>query len=165
MCKRYFVVWSFVILLLVSVLGSLGLAAETPLKLTTANSWATRPGFKECIAAYEKATKNKVNVEIFPDDQYLNVNKVKISSGETYDIMTVQTPQCYLPFDMTLPLSGSWINKLTPALKSIVTQNGKVYRAPYGAINIFGVLYNKAIFEKVGITPPLKTYKSLLDAL
>lgn len=58
-------------------------------------------------------------------------------------------------------LSGeSWVKQLWPALAGVLSANGRVY-AEQTVNSVFGMIYNKDIFARIGLTPP-NTLSALL---
>ena len=64
---------------------------KEPIELTfsTLNSWAQAEGIKEAIALYEKASGNKVKMDVYPDGQYANVIKTKMSTNDAPDLVYI----------------------------------------------------------------------------
>lgn len=121
----------------------------------------------------------KVNMEYVAIDQYPNKLKMLASSGETPDVFGAQTA-LFTEFvkqkkimDLSEVLKEPAYDKATPwgetiqdsLMANVSSQlptefRDKPYGVPFGAISV-AVVYNKNIFEKVGITTP-KTWEEFL---
>lgn len=143
---------------------------KDPVTLTfsTFNAWWTTGNIQAAIKLYEDKTGNKIEPQIYPDDQFLNIISTKLASGETPDVFAIYANVTLFNTDQLEPLDGTWTRRidLETAQKNNYAsmKDGKFYGAPYGASSYSGLMYNKEIFQKVGITPPLKTYQEFLDA-
>jgi raffinose/stachyose/melibiose transport system substrate-binding protein len=120
----------------------------------------------ELAKKFEAETGIHVDYQIIPADQYFNVLKTKLNSGEATDIFGGQSGKTDLKiqYDVeknAVDLTGEeWTTRIDPLSLDQVSLNGKVYGTEIWdtiASNYFVVNYNKAIFEKLGISVP-KTY-------
>lgn len=143
--------------------------SDSPVTLTfsTFNQWYN-DGLKASIAKYEEISGNKVEVQVYPDDQFTNLIMTKMATGDVPDIIGIHPNTTMWPalIDKVEPLEGEWADKLLPSTKANVVResDGKVVSAPYGACSSLGATYNKKVFEDAGIQLPLKSYDELLDA-
>ena len=61
-----------------------------------------------------------------------------------------------------MPLEDQpYMNTIDQVFKTTVTAGGKVYGAPYGAAVGGGVLYNKAVYSRLGLQVP-KTWAEFM---
>jgi raffinose/stachyose/melibiose transport system substrate-binding protein len=120
----------------------------------------------ELAKKFEAETGIHIDYQIIPADQYFNVLKTKLNSGEATDIFGGQAGKSDLKLNYNVEknavdLTGAeWISRADPNSIDMVSLDGKVYGAEIWDIvgaNYFVVNYNKAIFEKLGISVP-KTY-------
>ena len=120
----------------------------------------------ELAKKFEAETGIHIDYQIIPADQYFNVLKTKLNSGEATDIFGGQAGKSDLKLNYNVEknavdLTGEeWITRADPNSVDMVSLDGKVYGAEIWDIvgaNYFVVNYNKAIFEKLGISVP-KTY-------
>lgn len=120
----------------------------------------------ELAKKFEAETGIHVDYQIIPADQYFNVLKTKLNSGEATDIFGGQAGKSDIKLNYNVEknavdLTGEeWITRADPNSVDMVSLDGKVYGAEIWDIvgaNYFVVNYNKAIFEKLGISVP-KTY-------
>jgi raffinose/stachyose/melibiose transport system substrate-binding protein len=126
----------------------------------------------ELAKKFEAETGIHVDYQIIPADQYFNVLKTKLNSGEATDIFGGQSGKTDLvvQYDVeknAVDLTGEeWTKREDPIALDQVTLNGKVYGTEIWdtiASNYFVVVYNKTIFQKLNISVP-KTYAEFKDA-
>lgn len=115
---------------------------------------------------FEAETGIHVDYQIIPADQYFNVLKTKLNSGEATDLFGGQSGKTDLQvqYDVeknAVDLTGEdWTQRMDPLAKDMVSLNGKVYGAEIWdviASNYYVIAYNKTIFQKLGLSVP-KTY-------
>jgi raffinose/stachyose/melibiose transport system substrate-binding protein len=120
----------------------------------------------ELAKKFETQTGIHVDYQIIPADQYFNVLKTKLNSGEGTDIFAGQSGKSDLKvqYDVeknAVDLTGEeWVKRQDPLATEMVSLNGKVYGQEIWdtiASNYFIINYNKTIFEKLGLSVP-KTY-------
>ncbi|WP_246079716.1 ABC transporter substrate-binding protein [Paenibacillus piri] len=140
------------------------------IKFVTLGSGGTEPAaFKELFEQYEKASGNKVDLQILPDvSLYENMIKTRFATNDAPDMfyffagpnvnITLQAEKNLM--EMT---NEDYVKRLTPAVKDFYTVNGKMYGIPWGIYNAMGVLYNKKVFTDLGLSVP-QNYQELLAA-
>lgn len=136
------------------------------LSLATYQQWKT-PGLEAAIRHYEQATGNKIDLQLYPDDQFANLIRTKLATGDGPDLFADDPIPSKLPIDKLEPLGGPWIDQIRSAeLKEQIkrSSDGQVVVAPYGPSTSVGVIYNKEVMKKAGVTLPLMTYQDLLKA-
>lgn len=109
----------------------------------------------------------KVELSIFPDDQFLNVLNTKGATGNLDDLIFTSYSLPDLPYKELEPLTGSWVDNVTDVTKPFLysPDDGKtVLMAPVGAESNFGLAYNKKVLEKAGVKLPIMDYASFIDA-
>lgn len=106
----------------------------------------------ELIAAYQEVKPNVViNYETTQND-YPTLLKAKLNSGECPDIFSSTSGKeigTYLDYSYNLadqPLAGA----MTDSVKSVMMSGDEVHGLSIKG-NYFGILYNKGLFEEVGI--------------
>ncbi len=120
----------------------------------------------ELAQKFEDQTGIHVDYQIIPADQYFNVLKTKLNSGEATDIFGGQSGKTDLvvQYDVeknAVDLTGEeWTQRMDPLSLDQVSLDGKVYGAEIWdtiASNYFVMVYNKKIFADLGISVP-KTF-------
>jgi ABC-type glycerol-3-phosphate transport system substrate-binding protein len=97
-------------------------------------------------------------------DKFQSQMRAKFASGEVPDIMIgkAQDVATYLPSGNLAPIPSSLLGFVRNDALDSLSSGGAVYGIPYNAF-YQGVLYNKDIFERFGLSPP-KT-RAELDAI
>ncbi len=126
----------------------------------------------ELAKKFEAETGIHVDYQIIPAAQYFNVLKTKLNAGEATDIFGGQSGKTDLKvqYDVeknAVDLSGEeWVKRMDPFALDQVSLDGKVYGAEIWDIigsNYFVVIYNKPIFQKLGLSVP-KSYADFKTA-
>ena len=114
---------------------------------------------------FEDQTGIKIDFQIIPSDQYFNVLKTKLNSGEAPDIFGGQSgvSDLKLQYDVeknAVDLSAEpWAKLEDPLVAAQSTVNGKLYGLTFWDTlsSSWVINYNKAIFQKYNLSVP-KTY-------
>ena len=117
----------------------------------------------------EKTIKEKypsVKIEWYNlgSEKYNDLFKAKNASGTLEDVvqLNVANPKAYMKAGVLADLSDSpWIENAVDAAKDSCMYQGKWYASPLD-VAVYGIYYNKKIFDEVGTTPP-DTWSELLD--
>lgn len=136
------------------------------LSFATYQQWNNK-GLEAVIKSYEESTGNKIDFQLYPDDQFVNLIKTKLATGDAPDLFADNPIAELVSFDKCEPLEGPWVDKIRSAdLVEQITRksDGKIICAPYGAATAVGVIYNKNVMKDAGVELPLKTYDALMDA-
>jgi raffinose/stachyose/melibiose transport system substrate-binding protein len=156
---------ALVLLIAISGLALISCAApKVTLQVALNQTW-NKPGFAPALKAYEAAHPNiTIDLQVIPDEQFTQLIKSRFATGEYPDVYLDnfgQIAQVYKIPETLVDLSKEpWVKRLVSS--SGVTDGGKVYGLPMvGVPSIEGVVYNKAIFEKVGVAVP-KTWDEFL---
>jgi raffinose/stachyose/melibiose transport system substrate-binding protein len=117
------------------------------------SSWADVAGFKDNVTAWEQKTGNKVTLTPVPDANYDSLVQARIAARSGVDVFAGQDTATDKAAIM-LPASGPWVNRLNPSIrKAITSPDGKIYGTPNDdGLASYGVIYNKDVFGKAGIT-------------
>ncbi|WP_373232359.1 ABC transporter substrate-binding protein [Cohnella sp.] len=98
-----------------------------------------------------------VQVEYAPVDQYQNIIRSRFVAGGAPDLLGVFPGKWQEPFAQAgflMDLSGSdWADSLLPDARKTMTTNGKIYAMPVNR-NAIGVLYDKKLFNELGLKAP-----------
>lgn len=87
-----------------------------------------------------------------------NLNKTKLSTGEMEDLFYYNSGSLLqvLNPDQTLVnlADEEWVGDLTDAMKTVVSTDNGLYGAPLGASQGGAILYNKKVYDELGLTVP-----------
>ena len=113
---------------------------------------------QDLIDAFTKETGIKVDLQVIPDDQYANVLKTKLTTGQAPDIFMVGAgagAMKYLPEKYFADLSNEeWVSRYQPYAKAGTTINGKVMGLMTWNVDGWGLLYNTDMYSKFNLTVP-----------
>jgi raffinose/stachyose/melibiose transport system substrate-binding protein len=165
--------------LLAAVSGLLAVAACTPGSLGDGDGDGTalsylvdnEPSTVKTAEALAKAFNAKypdltIKVETRPQGgEGDNIVKTRLSTGDMTDIFAYNSGSLFAalkPEQNLTPLDDqAFVANLDPAFKTTVTANGKVYGAPVGGTVGGGVLYNRAVYARLGLQVP-KTWADFM---
>jgi raffinose/stachyose/melibiose transport system substrate-binding protein len=122
---------------------------------------------KALIAAFEKKNPNiEIKLELGPQGAELdNMVKTRLATQEMPDIFAYNAGslfQALKPESQLQPVNDEpWIKDLDEAFVPTVSANDQVYGAPYGSAFGGGILYNKKVYEKLGLEIP-KTWDEFM---
>jgi raffinose/stachyose/melibiose transport system substrate-binding protein len=132
----------------------------TTISFLTQNDSVSVATGKKYIAAFEKAyPKIKVTMDTQPaGTQGDNLTKTKLSTGDMDDVFYYNDGsllQALQPDQQLVDLSDqSWVKGLTKDFKQVVSTSKGLYGAPVGTSFAGGVLYNKKVYAKLGLSVP-----------
>lgn len=141
--------------------GAPGYAQSVTLTYLTSQGWA----LDAHLALFEKfkeETGIAIDTQIIPADQYYNVLKTKLNSGEGPDIFGGQSGVTALTLDYNVEKyaadlsSEPWAKLIDPIVAAQATLNGKLYGLTYwDTLGLIWVVnYNKTVFADNGIAVP-----------
>ncbi|HEY3009241.1 MAG TPA: extracellular solute-binding protein [Micromonosporaceae bacterium] len=94
-----------------------------------------------------------------------NLVKTRLSTGDMADVFEYNSGslfQAIAPQKNLVPLDEqSWVGQLDDNFKKTVTADNKVYGAPWGSFMAGAVLYNRAVYDKLGLQVP-KTWDEFM---
>lgn len=94
-----------------------------------------------------------------------NLVKTRLSTGDMTDVFAYNTGslfQAIAPEKNLVPLDDQpWIAQLDDNFKKTVTANGKVYGAPSGTFMAGAIMYNRPVYDKLGLQVP-KTWAEFM---
>lgn len=107
-----------------------------------------------------------IDFQLIPNDQYGNVVKAKLASGDGVDIF-FSNPGLglaeYSPEKYAYDLSDQpWISEYTDWALESATYDGNVVFFTTGSLDGYGILYNADLLEQIGMEPAT-TYEELLE--
>ena len=109
-------------------------------------------GLQKMVDKLEEEEGIVIDMQIVPDDQYVNLLQMKVNSGEAPDMIDYNLPYLFEtlnPEEHLADLSGEeWTKELlNPDL--VTYEDGKIYGFPFqSSSGITGMLYNKTVFEE-----------------
>ncbi|HEY2556057.1 MAG TPA: extracellular solute-binding protein, partial [Diaminobutyricibacter sp.] len=87
-----------------------------------------------------------------------NLIKTKLSTGTMDDVFLYNSGsllQALHPDSQLQPLTNeSWVKDLTPDFKAAVSTSKDTYGAPWGTTFDGGIMYNKKVYQQLGLTVP-----------
>ncbi|MEG1457902.1 MAG: ABC transporter substrate-binding protein [Acetivibrio sp.] len=122
-------------------------------------------GLQQMIKKLEAEENIKIDAQIVPDDEALNIIKLKLNSGECPDIIDYNVPAIYDIIDPTTNFADLSDAAFTDRLiipENVTAKDGKIYGFPFLSVpGLHGFIYNQEVFEKIGVEVP-KTWDELL---
>ena len=115
-------------------------------------------GLQKMVDKLEEEEGIVIDMQIVPDDQYVNLLQMKVNSGEAPDMIDYNFPYLFEilnPEEHLADLSGEeWTKELLNP--DVVTyEDGKIYGFPFQASSgMTGMLYNKTVFEENNLEIP-----------
>ncbi|WP_159888492.1 ABC transporter substrate-binding protein [Paenibacillus puerhi] len=126
--------------------------------MVTSENYSGR--LKDFISNYEAKSGNRVDVQLFPATEFENMLKVRMMSNEGPDLFVtddIAMSQFQVSKAWFEDLSEEpWTSRLSEGGKKIIQWNdGKITGLPITNPGGMGILYNKAIFKKLGLEVPV----------
>lgn len=137
-----------------------GGSSDVTLTYVVSQNWVNK-GSKiddELNAKFEEETGIKVDMQVIPDDQYVNVLKTKLSTGEVPDMFMVSGgvgAEKFMPEKYFADLSNEeWVSRYAEYAKQGTTIDGKIMGFMRWNVDGWGILYNKEVYDKLNLTVP-----------
>ena len=142
---------------------SLSLAQQTTLTLFSGADDPVGAAYLESLAeAFEAANPDvAIDIEIGPGGtERDNMVKSRLATGTMTDIFNYNTGslfQAINPLESTVDLTGEpWLDNILDSFKQTVTgTDGSVRGVPVGVAMGGGILYNKKVYEELGLEVPM----------
>lgn len=115
---------------------------------------------QELAAEFEAESGIKIDFQIIPDAQWRDLLKVKLDSGEAYDIINVDADPLSLvsrinPEKNCVELTDQeWVSRMEEVVLPNVSVDEKVYGMQFNGTRKSAYLYNKQIFADLGLKIP-----------
>ena len=94
-----------------------------------------------------------------------NIIKTRLSTGDMTDVFMYNSGslfQAINPQQNLVSLQDQpWVGQLDPTFAGTVSSNNQVYGAPYGAFNAGAFLYNRTVYDELGLQVP-KTWADFM---
>ncbi|QMV43331.1 carbohydrate ABC transporter substrate-binding protein [Cohnella cholangitidis] len=124
----------------------------------------------ELAKKFEEKTGIHIDYQIIPADQYFNVLKTKLNSGEGPDLFGGQSGKSEISLNYNAEKNAvdlsdqEWVKREDPLSIDQLSLNGKVYaQTIWDTSNSYVLVYNKKIFADQGLSVPT-TYAGLKEA-
>lgn len=113
---------------------------------------------KQMADEFTKSSGIEIEFQVTPNDQYDNVIRTKLATGEAPDIyygdaglkISKYNPEAY-----SADLSNeAWVANYTDDAKKANSYKGKVYGLNTWASDVWGIMYDTKLFEKYNIKEP-----------
>lgn len=115
---------------------------------------------QELAQEFENETGIKIDFQIAPDAQWNDLLKVKMNSGEAPDIICADSDplgfyQQFDPENNMVPLDDEeWVTRMDKNVLPSISYDGKIYGITFAGPKMYVYLYNKEIFNELGLQPP-----------
>ncbi|NLF26325.1 MAG: carbohydrate ABC transporter substrate-binding protein [Clostridiales bacterium] len=130
------------------------------LTFVASQNWVNKAGNVDDVLnqKFEEETGIKIDMQMVPDDQYANVLKTKMSTGEVPDIFMVSGgvgAEKYLPEKYFADLSDEpWVDRYVEYARQGTTINGKVMGLMTWCVDGWAILYNPELYAQYGLSAP-----------
>lgn len=139
--------------------------SDVTLTIAAAQDWI-KDWDRKVAEDFTAETGIEIDFQLNPNDQYVNIVKAKLASGEGVDIFYANTGQGvleYSPDKYAYDLSNEeWVSRYTDWGKDCSTYDGKVIFCSTGSIDGYGLLYNMDLLKETGKEIPT-TYEELVE--
>lgn len=128
---------------------------------------ANRDGINAVIKKIEEDLNIATEIELRPGGaEGENIVRTRLAVNESSDIHLFNSGALLAtlnPAENFYDLSDQpYIDKFSDAYKQTVTVDGKIYGIPWASSNVGGWLYNKKVYEELGLSVP-KTWDELME--
>lgn len=140
-------------------LAAFGACAEGTMLTIMANAnHFENPYIKAALANYEEKTGNKLELQGIPADNFETVSQTKFNTGDIPDILISfgnNTLAAYNPEKNFVDFTNAdWVSDLVDVSYAQAEYKGVIWGLPHWEASATGILYNKALFEKLNIAVP-----------
>lgn len=139
--------------------------SDVTLTIAAAQDWI-KDWDRKIADDFTAETGIKIDFQLNPNDQYVNIVKAKLASGEGVDIFYANTGRGvleYSPDKYAYDLSDQeWVSRYTDWGKACSTYEGKVIFCNTSSIDGYGLLYNMDLLKETGKEIPT-TYEELVE--
>lgn len=108
---------------------------------------------------FEEETGIKIDFQVSPDAQWRDLIRAKLNSGEAPDILCIDTPvhmaSSIRVDEYCVDLSDQeWVDRMEENARGSVSVDDKVYGITFPGAKMYFYLYNKDIFNELGLKVP-----------
>jgi raffinose/stachyose/melibiose transport system substrate-binding protein len=126
-------------------------------------------GAEAVIKAIEEKLGIRTEIEVRPGGtEGDNIIKTRLATGDMADIFLYNTGSllhAINPAQNILDLTAEpFMAKVTDSFKTAASVNGRVYAVPFGSTSVGAWLYNKRVYQELGLKVP-RTWQELLANL
>ena len=127
---------------------------------------SSNDGFTNALNKAEEISGIKLNISTYPGDQFENVIRTKLATGNAGDMFVCAYGLNVMPADLYAPLDGPWASNITSVTKPLCIRpsDGKLVKVPFSGQSNFGLIYNKEVLQKAGVKLPMKNFAELTAA-
>lgn len=127
---------------------------------------ADTPGFRAVVDAIEQELNIKTEIERRPGGpEGENIVKTRLATGGMADLVLFNSGSLLMalnPEEHFVDLTNEpYMDKVMDTYKEVVSDNGKVFGIPAKSSQVGGWLYNKRVYEELGLSVP-KTWDELI---
>lgn len=134
----------------------------------------SQPYMQKIFEMYEEATGNKIDVQGLDENNYESIALTKFQTGDIPDLFLHNggySLDAYNPAENFVDFTDAeWVKDIEDTIVSQTMRGDVVYGLPFWECSLAGMIYNKTIFEEVGIDVPTnqaefdEVCQKLLDA-
>lgn len=139
--------------------------SDVTLTVAAAADWI-KDRDRKLAEEFTEETGIKIDFQLNPNDQYVNIVKAKLASGEGVDIFYANTGRGileYSPDKYALDLSDQeWVSRYLDWGKECSTYDGKIIFLSRNSIDGYGLIYNMDLLKETGKEIPT-TYEELVE--
>ncbi|NOU79457.1 extracellular solute-binding protein [Paenibacillus sp. LMG 31459] len=139
------------------------------LKVLVASDWLKEKKWQQVFDDYEAKTGNKLDIQSAPVNSYQDLVNTRLATADAPDLLFYWSQAGRIkqltPEKNLLDLSNEeYVSRINPAVsKYFLKSEGKLYGIPVTGLSVSGVIYNKKVFNDLGIQIP-QTYEEFLAA-
>ncbi|KTD85192.1 ABC transporter substrate-binding protein [Paenibacillus etheri] len=138
--------------------GVMGKTRPVTLTLMANQDWTVKPIMKRAIALYEEQTGNRIELQALPIDTVDTLISKRVAIGEITDLVMhfggAALSDLHPERNFVDMSSEDWVADLTDEVKPRLSKDGRLYGLPLWEASTSGTLYNKRIFENLGLRVP-----------
>ena len=141
------------------------------LSLLANQDWVTKPYMRAAWENYEAQTGNTLDIQAVPIDTGGNIMQIRFATGEIPDIFMHFGGHGLTPFQPEANFvdfsDAFWVSDIQDYVLAQTKFNGRIYGLPHWEASVSGLLYNREIFDDLGLELPRTQaeFEAVCDAL